>query len=58
MTEMKDLNNSFKRFESDVHIVKTANNNSLKQLDNTETQSWANAQYSPRERVEVIRIPK
>ena len=58
MTEMKDLNNSFKRFESDVHIVKTANNNCLKQLDNTEIQSWANAQYSRRECVEVIRIPK
>ena len=33
MAEMKDLNSSFKRLESDVQIVKTVNNN-LKQLEN------------------------
>ena len=27
MAEMKDLNNGFKRLESDVQIVKTVNNN-------------------------------
>ena len=58
MVEMKDLNNSFKRLESDVQIVKTVNNNLLKQLQNTERQCWANAQYSWRECVEVIGIPK
>ena len=36
MVEMKDLNNSLKRVESDVQIVKTVNNNLLKELDNTE----------------------
>ena len=46
MAEMKDLNNSFKRLESDVQIVKTVNNNLLKQLENTERQCWANAPYS------------
>ena len=40
MAEMKDLNNSFKRLESDVQIVKTVNNNLLKQLENTERQCW------------------
>ena len=58
MAEMKDLNNSFKRFESDVQIVKTVNNNLLKQIRNTERQCWANAQYSRSECVEVIGIPK
>ena len=58
MAEMKDLNNSFKRLESDAQIVKTVNNNLLKQLENTETQSWGNAQYSLRECVEVIGITK
>ena len=38
MAEMKDLNNSFKRLESDVQIVKNVNNNLLKQLENTERQ--------------------
>ena len=58
MAEMKDLNSSFKRLESDVQIVKTLNNNLLKQLENTERQCWANAQYSWCECVEVIGIPK
>ena len=38
MAEMKDLSSSFKRLESDVQIVKTVNNNLLKQLENTERQ--------------------
>ena len=58
MADMKELSISFKRLESDVHIVKTVNNNLLKQLENTETQCWANAQYLWRECVEVIGIPK
>ena len=58
MTEMKDLNSSSKRLESDVQIVKTVNNNLLKQLENTERQCWANAQYLWHECVEVIGIPK
>ena len=58
MTEMKDLNSSFKRLESDVQIVKTVNNNLMKQLENTERQCWANVQYSQHECLEVIGIPK
>ena len=49
MAEMKDLSSSFKRLESDVQIVKTVNNNLIKQLENTERQCWANVQYSRRE---------
>ena len=58
MAEMKDLSSSFKRLESDVQIVKTVNNNLIKQLENTERQCWANTQYSRRECLEVIGIPK
>ena len=36
MAEMKNLNKSFKRFESDVQIVKTVNSNLLTLLENTE----------------------
>ena len=36
MAEMKELSISFKRLESDVQIVKTVNNNLLKQIENTE----------------------
>ena len=58
MAEMKDLSSNFKRLESDVQIVKTVNNNLIKQLENAERQCWANAQYSRRECLEVIGIPK
>ena len=58
MAEMKDLNSSFKRRESDFQILKTLNNNLLKQLENTETQCWANARYSRCEWMKVIGIPK
>ena len=57
MVEMKDLNNNFKRLESNIQIVNTVNNNLLKQLGNTERKCWADAQYSLRECVEVIGIP-
>ena len=40
MADMKDLNNTFKRLESDFQIVKIVNNNLLNQLDNTERQCW------------------
>ena len=43
MAEMKDLSSSFKRLESHVQIVKTANNNLIKQLKNTERQCLENA---------------
>ena len=55
---MAEMNSSFKRLELDVQIVKTVNNNLLKQLDNTEKQRWANAQYLRREYVDLIDIPK
>ena len=58
MAKIEDLNNSFKRLESDVQMVKTVNNNLLKQLQNTERRCWENAHYSQRECVEVIDIPK
>ena len=58
MAKIEDLNNSFKRLESDVQMVKTVNNNLLKQLQNTERRCWENAHYSQRECVEVTDIPK
>ena len=57
MVEMKDLNNSFKRLESAVQIIKSVNNSLLKQLECWRAMP-ANAQYSRRELVEVIGIPK
>ena len=56
--EMKDLNSSFKKLESEVQILKTVNKNLLKQVEHTERQFWANAQYLRCECVEVTGIPK
>ena len=58
MAEMKEFSSSFKGLESDVQIVKTVNNNLLKQVENTERECWANAQYLRRKCLEVIGIPK
>ena len=55
---MKRLNNSFKILESDAQIVKTVNNNLLKQVENTERKCWANPQYLWRTCVEVIGTSK
>ena len=55
---MKRLNNNFKILESDAQIVKTVNNNLLKQVENTERKCWANAQYLWRTCVEVIGTSK
>ena len=57
MVEMKNLNNSFKRLESTVQIIKSVNNSLLKQLEYWRAMP-ANDQYSQRELVEVIGIPK
>ena len=35
IAEIKDLNSSFERLEWDVQIVKTVNNNFVRQLENT-----------------------
>ena len=55
---MKDVKNSFKILESDAQIVKTVNNNLLKQAENTERKCWANSQYLWRNCVDDIGISK
>ena len=58
MTEIRTLNNNFKRLKLDVQIVKTISNNLLKQPENTERKCKANVQYMPRECEEVTCKPK
>ena len=43
---MKEINNSFKRLEFGIQIVKTINKNLLKQLQDIEKKCWENPQYS------------
>ena len=56
--EIRDLVAQMKKCEADVAIVKNFINEELvNQLIETEQQCWANAQYSRRECLEVVRIP-
>ena len=55
--EMKNLNENFKKLESDVAVVKNVNNILCKQIVSVERQCWKNAQYSRRECVEVVGLP-
>ena len=45
---MKNLNENFKKLESDVAVVKNVNNILCKQIVSVERQCWKNAQYSRR----------
>ena len=56
-SEIRDLVTQMKNVEADVSIVKNVNEKLVNQLIETERQSWANAQYSSRESLEVVRIP-
>ena len=56
--EMKNLNENFKKLESDVAVVKNVNNILCKQIVSVERQCWKNAQYSRREFVEVVGLPR
>ena len=55
--EMKNLNANFKKLESDVAVIKNANNILYKQIVSVERQCWKNAQYSRRECVDVVGLP-
>ena len=52
------LSNSFSKLEADVKIAKSINNLLSQQVVDLERQCWANAQYSRREWLEIIGIPR
>ena len=56
-TEVKDLLGYFKKLESDLAVTKNVNSKLMERVVQTEKQCWANAQYSRRDTIEVIRIP-
>ena len=56
-SEIRDLVTQMKNVEADVSLVKNVNEKLVNQLIETERQSLANAQYSSRECLEVVRIP-
>ena len=56
-TEVKDLLGYFKKLEADLAVTKNVNSKLMERVVQTERQCWANAQYSRRDTIEVIRIP-
>ena len=55
--EIRKLNDKFSQLESENVVIKQANSLLSKPLVEMEWQCWANAQYSRRERIEVMGIP-
>ena len=58
LEELKLLNNRFYKLEADVAIARNANSLLLSRLVDTERQCWANVQYSRRETLEIVALPK
>ena len=58
LEELKLLNERFHKLETDVAIARNANSPLLSRLVDTERQCWANAQYSRRETLEIVGLPK
>ena len=58
LEEIRKLNDWFSQLESENVVVKQANSLLSKRLVDMERQCWANFQYSRRECIEVVGIPK
>ena len=56
--ELKLLNDKFDKLEGDVAVAGNANSLLSSRLVDTERQCWANAQYSRREILEIVGLPK
>ena len=55
--EIKLLKENYNKLESDVSVSKNVSSLLTEQMNNVERQSWANAQYSRHECLEVVGIP-
>ena len=58
LEKLKLLNDKFNKLEVDVAIARNANSLFPSLLVNAERQYWANAQYSSRETLETVELPK
>ena len=58
LDEIRKLNDNFSKLEADVTIAKSINNLLSQGVVDLERQCWANAQYSRREYLEVVEIPR
>ena len=58
LDEIHNLNDNFSKLEADVKIAKNINNLLSQRVVDLERQCWANAQYSRRECLEIVGIPR
>ena len=58
LDETRKLNDNFSKLEADVKIAKNIKNFLSKRVVDLERQGWANAQYSRRDCLEVVGIPR
>ena len=56
LEEIRKLNDSFSKLESELSVTKQVNSLLSSRLANMECQCWANAQYSRRECIDIIGI--
>ena len=58
LEDVQNIRDTFKHMESELSVVKNVNHLLSKRLVDMERQCWANAQYSRRECLELVGIPK
>ena len=58
LEELRLLTEKFDKIEADVAIARNTNSLLPSRLVDTERQRWANAQYSRRETLEIVGLPK
>ena len=58
LDEIRKLNDNFSKLEADVTVAKNISNLLSQWVVDLERQCWANAQYSRRECLEVVGIPR
>ena len=57
LEEVRKLNDSISKLHAELAVTKNINNLLVTRLSTLERQSWANAQYSRRECLDIVGIP-
>ena len=58
LDEIRKFNNNFSKLRSELAVTKQVNTELTKRIATLERQYWANAQYSRRECLEVVAMPR
>ena len=58
LEEMHKFNDNFSKLQSELAVSKQVNTELTKRIVTLECQCWANAQYSRKEFLEVVGIPR